>query len=705
MTFNQSQDVSTEGGTTSLPVILARLPAGRSTTLDYQITVPQPANYTLHASTSPCMVAPNRNPVTGTNPLGTPDCVGSLASLVLDAVPGGDCVQSIASNLMIGATVQAAGGAKVYSPPSLLGWGLTAAGCAADLWAPTKIVKLFAHAASIGNDILQSASSCLGSTSDSSLDQSAIASVDPNNIEGPAGNGEQHFISGESASAYRILFENLATATAPAQSVDITDQLDTTKFDPATTLFTSIRFGSTIYELPLPQKLRRRNDRSATRAEPEGPRDRRSLPTGLIHWVMQAIDPETLEPPIDPTVGFLPPNQKPPEGEGSVGFTVMPRSPSSGAVLTNKASIQFDNNPVIETPTWTNTIDRGAPVPTISAEGLSDPATAHVSWGGTDDASGIQQWDIRVSKDGGPSTLWQTATQAGGATFTATEPGTYAFRAVARDGADNTGQTNLTSVALAGAPTAPSNTALPTITGSAVEGEILSEHDGSWTGNPTSHSYQWQRCDSGGGSCSAIRGAVGQSYMPVNGDVGSTIRVAETATNSAGPSSPATSAQSSVVQAQSHAKTELPETSGKDGPPVPGGGGQPSGGGNTGGAGIARIARVKTGNGYADVPISCSGPAGSTCNITAQLAIVEELHGHKIVVISEAKHKRTVVLASKSVLLAGGQQATIRLTLNAIGRGLLIRLHRFAVKLTVTQSGSTRTSQSLIFASPAHAKH
>ncbi len=607
--FNQTANANTEGGTVSVPLILARLPAGRSTTLNYQITVPTPTSYALHASTGQCLVAPNRDPATGSNPAGSPDCLGSIGSLVLDIAPGGSCVKGArkelaahtAANLAIGAMVQAKGGSKMYSPPSLLGWGLTAVGCAADLWAPTKIIKLFAKAASIGNDLLQATVNCLGSNSDSTLNQQAVASIDPNDIEGPAGNGAQHFISGESASPYRILFENLSTASAPAQSVDITDQLDTTKFDPATALFTSIRFGSTSYDLPLPQSsvdetidLRPAQDLKVHVTADVSP-------TGLVHWKLQAIDPETLEPPTDPLVGFLPPNKKPPEGEGSVAFTVMPKSPTSGSVLSNKASIQFDNNPVIETPTWTNTIDRGAPVPTIAAEGLSNPATAKVSWGGTDDASGIQQWNIRVSKDGGPSTVWQTATEAGSATFTATEAGTYAFRAVARDGAENTGQTSLTSLALAPA------------------------------GSPT---------------------------------------------------------------AQSNPKTEPPpETRGK------GTGPGPVGGSTGGGVGVTSIARVKIGKGYVDVPISCSGSASSTCNVTAQLAIVEELRGHKIVITS-AKHKRTVVLASKSMTLAGGQTATIRLTLNAVGRALLARLHRLVVRLNVTYAGASRITRSVTFIAP-----
>jgi hypothetical protein len=100
-------------------------------------------------------------------------------------------------------------------------------------------------------------------------------------------------------------------------------------------------------------------------------------------------------------------------------------------------------------------------------------------------------------------------------------------------------------------PAAPANTALPTISGAAQEGQTLTASSGSWTGEPTSYAYQWQRCNASGGSCAAITGATGQTYTAAPADVGSTLRLAVTASNSAGASSPATSAQTAVVATQS----------------------------------------------------------------------------------------------------------------------------------------------------------
>jgi hypothetical protein len=97
-------------------------------------------------------------------------------------------------------------------------------------------------------------------------------------------------------------------------------------------------------------------------------------------------------------------------------------------------------------------------------------------------------------------------------------------------------------------PPAPANTALPTITGTAQQGQTLTAHNGTWTNEPTSFVYQWQRCDATGAKCSPISAATVQTYTLAVADVGSTVRVAVTASNSGGNSTPTSSAQTAVVQ-------------------------------------------------------------------------------------------------------------------------------------------------------------
>ena len=92
----------------------------------------------------------------------------------------------------------------------------------------------------------------------------------------------------------------------------------------------------------------------------------------------------------------------------------------------------------------------------------------------------------------------------------------------------------------------PANQSPPTISGTAQVGQTLSASTGTWSGSPTSFAYQWRRCDSGGTGCADLPGAGASTYVPVGGDVGSTLRVRVTATNDAGSSS-AESAPSAVV--------------------------------------------------------------------------------------------------------------------------------------------------------------
>ena len=105
-------------------------------------------------------------------------------------------------------------------------------------------------------------------------------------------------------------------------------------------------------------------------------------------------------------------------------------------------------------------------------------------------------------------------------------------------GASSPASSNATAAVL---PLAPTNTAPPTISGSAQQGKTLTEAHGAWTGNPTSYAYQWLRCDSTGANCVAISGATVQTYVLVAADVGRTIRVQETASNEGGAGSAATS--------------------------------------------------------------------------------------------------------------------------------------------------------------------
>jgi lysophospholipase L1-like esterase len=107
----------------------------------------------------------------------------------------------------------------------------------------------------------------------------------------------------------------------------------------------------------------------------------------------------------------------------------------------------------------------------------------------------------------------------------------------------------------------PANTAPPTISGSAQQGQTLTAAPGTWTNSPTSYAYQWQDCDVSGAGCNAIGGATGSSYVLQASDVGDTVRVEVTAANAGGFSAPADSAPTAVVTASSGGGATFGETS------------------------------------------------------------------------------------------------------------------------------------------------
>ncbi len=102
----------------------------------------------------------------------------------------------------------------------------------------------------------------------------------------------------------------------------------------------------------------------------------------------------------------------------------------------------------------------------------------------------------------------------------------------------------------------PGNTLPPTIIGDAIEDEVLTVDEGTWSASPTSYAYQWYRCDDGGANCSAIPTATDPEYVPQDDDVGSTLRVIVSAANAYG-SGVATSEATGVIAASTAMRVAL----------------------------------------------------------------------------------------------------------------------------------------------------
>ena len=111
----------------------------------------------------------------------------------------------------------------------------------------------------------------------------------------------------------------------------------------------------------------------------------------------------------------------------------------------------------------------------------------------------------------------------------------------------------------AAAQAAPASTAAPAITGTAQQGSTLTADNGTWSNSPTSFAYAWSRCDTSGNACAAIAGATAQTYTLQQADVGATIRIGVTASNTDG-STQATSAQTAVVSSNAAPADTAPPT-------------------------------------------------------------------------------------------------------------------------------------------------
>jgi GH25 family lysozyme M1 (1,4-beta-N-acetylmuramidase) len=105
-----------------------------------------------------------------------------------------------------------------------------------------------------------------------------------------------------------------------------------------------------------------------------------------------------------------------------------------------------------------------------------------------------------------------------------------------------------TPVAAASGATVPAVTASPQVSGTAIAGSTLTATTGTWSESPTSYTFQWQRCDANAGACAPIEGATAATYVLTPGDIGATIELFVTATNSVGAQT-ATSSPTGVVLA------------------------------------------------------------------------------------------------------------------------------------------------------------
>jgi RHS repeat-associated protein len=233
-----------------------------------------------------------------------------------------------------------------------------------------------------------------------------LFALDPNEKDGPAGYGPDRLVARDALLPYRVEFENDSTATAPAQIVTITDQLDA-NLDWTTFALTEVGFGDTKIAVPensqhfetsVPMTL----DTVSFDVQIEAGIH---LGTGEVYANFYSIDPATFLPPgVD--YGFLPPEDSTGRGQGYFTFVIRPVTDVAvGSRIANIAYITFDFQETIAT----NQVDPHDPgqgtdpekeaFVTIAADSVV--LTVSSTQGGTvivpGEGSFVYGWDERVT--------------------------------------------------------------------------------------------------------------------------------------------------------------------------------------------------------------------------------------------------------------------------------------------------------------------
>ena len=276
-----------------------------------------------------------------------------------------------------------------------------------------------------------------------SAKEKVVQSGDPNDMQA-GGFGPQGWIAGNQTIPYTIDFENMPKAAAPAAQVVITTQLSA-NLDWSTFQLQQIYFNNVEIQVPPGLQNYTTQVHVATDPNPVDVTAAFNPNTGVVTWTMTSIDPVTGQEVTDPLAGFLPPDNADFDGSGLVSYSIDPEPGlPSGTQITGQASIVFDVNAAMETPQTLNTVDVTPPTSSVSPLPATESQTNfNVSWSGQDlnpdssAGSGIASYNVYVSDDGGPFTLWQSDTTQTSATYTGVNGQTYGFYTVATDNVGN----------------------------------------------------------------------------------------------------------------------------------------------------------------------------------------------------------------------------------------------------------------------------
>lgn len=276
-------------------------------------------------------------------------------------------------------------------------------------------------------------------------------SHDPNDIYGYLSQAGSKFITDSVAKVnYTIEFENdTAFATAAAHTIVIKDTLDKKYFVLEEFMPTSVRIGDREVFLKETEVKTKNNVTSFVKTIDMRPKINAiaqvdgtfSTQTGIAQWTFQSLDPMTMEPTYDLMQGILPVNFDGTSGIGEVMFEIgVKQGKADGAEIKNRASIVFDFEDAIITPTWTNIVDAVAPSSAIDNSWMVNDSTLRITAEAFDARSGVWKYEWYVQA--GENAPWWKEGETDSLSFDyhIYEGIDYGFCVVATDSAGNVEQ-------------------------------------------------------------------------------------------------------------------------------------------------------------------------------------------------------------------------------------------------------------------------
>ncbi|MEE0881998.1 MAG: T9SS type A sorting domain-containing protein [Bacteroidales bacterium] len=222
-----------------------------------------------------------------------------------------------------------------------------------------------------------------------------VNSFDPNEIYGYIAESGSLAVGSEVEELfYTIQFENdTVFASSNASNVYLIDSLDSDLFDLSSFGARKVIIGSKEITLNGEKEFVRTMDmRPDINCLAQISLTFDSV-NGVANWVFSTLDPITLEEINIPNRGFLPVNYYG-EGIGEVMFTINRKNNLvDSTLISNYATIIFDNNEGINTSIWQNVVDVTPPQSSVSNITITD-TMALLTVQATDNISGVWKYDV-----------------------------------------------------------------------------------------------------------------------------------------------------------------------------------------------------------------------------------------------------------------------------------------------------------------------